>query len=108
MMSHDVGMTTMPNDSEPLHITFGDRLRRLRLSHGMDQKQFGDAIGVSGAAVGKYELQLHVPRQSRLILNSIRLVYGEQSAAFVAGSDPQPTGYRPRHLTLVPQLSEVA
>lgn len=108
MMSHDVGMTTMQNASESLHVTFGDRLRRLRLSQGMDQKQFGDAIGVSGATVGKYELQLHDPRQARLVLNSIRLVYGKDAAAFVAGADPQPAGCRPRHLVLVPQLSEVA
>ena len=98
----------MPNHGESLHVTFGDRLRRLRLSRGMDQKQFGDAIGISGATVGKYELQLHDPRQSRLVLNSIRLVYGKDAAAFVAGEDPQPTGCRPRHLSLVPQLSEVA
>ena len=108
MMSHDVGMTTMQNASESLHVTFGDRLRRLRLSQGMDQKQFGDAIGVSGATVGKYELQLHDPRQARLVLNSIRLVYGKDAAAFVVGADPQPTCCRPRHLVLVPQLSEVA
>ena len=73
----------MQNASESLHVTFGDRLRRLRLSQGMDQKQFGDAIGVSGATVGKYELQLHDPRQARLVLNSIRLVYGKDAAAFV-------------------------
>lgn len=90
--------------------TLGDRLRKIRRDNadGITQKAFAESIGVGGPAYTAWEGDRSFPRQARLVLNSIRLVYGKDAAAFVAGADPQPTGCRPRHLVLVPQLSEVA
>lgn len=36
---------------------FGERLRRLRLSHDLSQRELGEKIGVVPSSVGKYEQQ---------------------------------------------------
>ncbi len=77
-----------------------------RITYGMNQEKFGESIAFSGAAVAKWERMDHTPRSGRRIINAVELRFGPEAARFLR--DPQPTGCRPRHLSLVPQLSEVA
>lgn len=88
--------------------TLGDRLRKIRRDNadGITQKAFAESIAFSGAAVAKWERMDHTPRSARRIINAVELRFGLPAAQFLR--DPQPTGCRPRHLSLVPQLSEVA
>lgn len=99
-------MSIQPDDVVRPRITFGDRVRRLRITYGMNQEKFGESIAFSGAAVAKWERMDHTPRSGRRIINAVELRFGPEAARFLR--DPQPTGCRPRHLVLVPQLSEVA
>lgn len=100
-------MSTQPVGAiHPDEITWGDRLRRLRLNRDMDQRQFAAMLDVRPATIGNYEVSGHKPRTAALVENSVELRFGPDAARFLR--DPQPTGCRPRHLVLVPQLSEVA
>lgn len=75
-------------------ITFGDRVRRLRLDVGMTQDEFADAIGVGRATIGKYELLREAPRTYRLMRNSLELRFGSGVAEWVmtGGTGPTPGG----------------
>lgn len=46
---------------------FGDRLKTLRLEHGLTQKQFGVRIHVTNAVISKYEGGLSYPPYPTLI-----------------------------------------
>lgn len=73
-----------------LHITFGDRVRRLRTVLGMTQNQFGETLAYSGAAVARWEKMDHDPRSARRIVAAVRMVYGEQAERFLTSGD-EPT-----------------
>lgn len=57
-------------------IGFGDRLSRLRLHLGMDQREFAAAIGLTHATLGRYGLVPHEPNTATLIANSVELRFG--------------------------------
>ena len=106
LLTYSDVMSIQPAGALVPRITFGDRVRRLRITYGMNQEAFGESIAFSGAAVAKWERMDHTPRSARRIINAVELRFGPEAARFLR--DPQPTGCRPRHLVLVPQLSEVA
>ena len=58
-------------------VGFGDRLRRFRLSLGMDQREFADALGgaFSHATLSRYESMEGTPRAAVLVANSVELRY---------------------------------
>jgi transcriptional regulator with XRE-family HTH domain len=47
-------------------ITFGDRLRELRVENKMGQKEVGDLINVSYSTIGKYESNERTPDPDKL------------------------------------------
>lgn len=75
-------------------MTWGDRLRRLRLNRGMDQAELAELLGVAKPTIGKYELMPSAPRQRKLVENTIELRFGARAAAFLRGDVPQSTDYR--------------
>jgi len=84
-------------------VTWGDRLRRIRINRHMGQEAFADELGVAKPTIGKYEVMTTPPRTRRLIENSVELRFGQQAAAFLRGRalNPESTvsGVR-RHLAL--------
>ena len=72
-------MATQPH-TRPLHsvpdLGFGDKLRRLRLELGMDQREFADEIGVNHATLSRYELSARAPRSALLVASAVQLRYG--------------------------------
>ena len=98
-MSYHVHMAVMTTTTTTLdQITWGDRLRRLRINRHMTQNQFADSIGLSRPAIGQYELMDDEPRAHRLVENSVELVYGREAADFLRGlphrdSNTEPAGY---------------
>lgn len=96
-------------------IGFGDRLRRLRISLGMDQREFAAEVGLKPATLGNYELSEATPRSARLVANSIQLRYGIPSSWLLTGEEPadgpdgagrQTTVIRPRHRIPRPRGAE--
>lgn len=101
-------MTTQPVGSTPaLQIGFGDRMRRLRLNLGMSQDEFASALDISGATVGKYEVQGRTPRMGKVIASLVQLRFGKQYPGLdlrywlLTGQSRQPTDYGVRHLRAV-------
>ncbi len=80
-------------------MTWGDRLRRIRLNRHFDQETFADQIGIAKPTVGKYEVMPMTPRNHRLIENSVELRFGADAAAFLRGrlphldSNQEPAGH---------------
>ena len=70
-------------------ITFGDRLRRLRMDLHLSQDELGQEIGVSGATIGKYEVLPRPTRMARHVAASIQLRYGVPAEWMLTGSIPQ-------------------
>ena len=81
-------------------VTWGDRLRRIRINRQLNQDELADALGVTKPTVGKYELLPFTPRNHRLVENVIELRFGRAAADFLRGSR-QPTGSRVRRLHVV-------
>lgn len=75
-------------------VTWGDRLRRIRINRHMDQSDMADLLGVAKPTVGKYELAVSPPRQRKLVENTIELRFGAAAAAFLRGNGLQSTDYR--------------
>lgn len=71
--------------TNPPRVTFGDRLRRVRLNTGLTQDQFAVTIGVSGAAIGKWELQQEDPRNAQMIANAVQAVHGVPACWLLCG-----------------------
>ena len=67
----------------PPAFTFGDRVRRLRLTLNLSQEELADALGVSPGSVGNYETAEHPPRTWRVIRNSVELRFGPVAAEWV-------------------------
>lgn len=65
-------------------------MRRLRLTLGMTQEEFGAAVGISGATVGKYEIQPRTPKLGRVIANSVQLRFGVPAQWLLTGAEPGP------------------
>lgn len=49
------------------YFKFGENLKKLRVSHGLTQKELGDKVGLSKAVVSKYENGLGYPTFEGLI-----------------------------------------
>lgn len=104
-MSQDVNMTTQPDSREvwiPV-VGYGDRLRRIRLDLGMDQRTFADSIQMNSGTYGHHELSHHVRRGARQLANSIELRHGVP-AWWVLGEDAPATVTRQEH---VPHMAPV-
>ena len=100
-MTYTVAMATAQTHLQTSdEVTWGDRLRRIRLNRHMDQRHFAAAIGVAKPTVGKYEMLGIVPRNHRLVENSVELRFGPQAAAFLRGT-LEPTVLGVRHLRAV-------
>jgi transcriptional regulator with XRE-family HTH domain len=88
-------------------IGFGDRLRRLRLDLGMDQRQFAEAIGVDHATISRYETAARPPRAATHIAASIQLRFAEPGVdlrgwLLATGADAEPSGSRASRRVRVP------
>lgn len=82
--------------SEPLRIPvprigFGDRLRRVRIEAKMTQDEFGEAVGLAGATIGRYELVSHQPKTAKVVANSVQLRFGIPAEWLLSGELPSPT-----------------
>ena len=89
LVSYSVAMSTNTAGALPLpHVTFGDRLRRVRLNTGLDQRTFAETIAISHAALGKYELSPHTPRVAKLVANSVQLAWGVPAVWLLTGETP--------------------
>lgn len=84
-------MTTQPDTREVWipEVGYGDRLRRIRLDLGMDQRTFADSIQMNPGTYGHHELSRHVRRGARQLANSIELRHGVP-AWWVLGDAPTP------------------
>lgn len=87
------------------HVTLGDRLRRLRRTYGLDQREFAESIELSKSLVAKVELADVDPARPRMLLLSVEKHYGpavahwletgcENSACPHSGSNREPTDYK--------------
>lgn len=65
----------------------GDRLRKLRESTGLNQKQFAENINMKQTTYNGYETGKHVPKSEVLVLLAER--YGV-SVDYLLGKDPAP------------------
>lgn len=86
-------------------VTIGDRLRRLRRAHGLDQRAFAEEVDVSKSLVAKAELLDCDPPNPRLLLLSVRARFGGQVAHWLetgcedpvcphSDSNRKPTDYK--------------
>lgn len=53
---------------------FADFVKFMRQSTGLSQLKFGDAVGVSGTLICKWEKAIHYPRDMYKIVENIRHV----------------------------------
>lgn len=83
-MSYSVVMGTMYIPT----ITFGDRLRRLRLDLHMTQGDLARAVNVSTATIGKYELLDEPTRTATHLAATIQLLYGVPREWLLTGTVP--------------------
>lgn len=68
-------------------IGYGDRLRRIRLNLGMDQREFAESIQMNHGTYAGHELSQHVRRGARQVANSIELRH-EVPAWWTLGNPP--------------------
>lgn len=47
--------------------TLGDRIREGRKQKGLSQMKLGERLGVAGAAVGRWELNIHGPERQYIV-----------------------------------------
>jgi len=79
-------------------IGFGDRLRRLRLELGLDQRQMAQEIGgIDHATLSRYESSSRTPRSAPHIAASVQLRFGSADVDLRTWllTGVQPTGFRP-------------
>ena len=53
-------------------MTFGERLRTLRMEAGLSQEELGHAIGVSARVVGYYETDDRFPKNQQILVDIAR------------------------------------
>jgi transcriptional regulator with XRE-family HTH domain len=56
----------------------------------MTQDEFGTAIGLSGATIGKYEIQQRTPQLGQVIANSVQLRFGVPAEWLLTGAESGP------------------
>ena len=70
-------------------MTYGDRLRRARLSQGMDQQAFADAVQVDRALVARHERMDAPPQRNRRALAAqVELRFGVPTEWLLTGTVP--------------------
>lgn len=70
-------------------ITYGDRLRRTRLAHGLNQAEFAAEVRVDRALIARHELMDAPPQRNRRALAAlIELRYGVPSEWLLTGAIP--------------------
>lgn len=76
--------------SEPPHYetTWGDRLRRIRLAHGLHQDEMGRILKVQKPTVGRWELMEKAPQQHANYEDSVEIYFGSAAADFLRGLSP--------------------
>lgn len=53
-------------------MTFGDRLKELRLERGLTQSEFGEKVGISGRVIGYYESGDRFPKDEKALLSIVK------------------------------------
>lgn len=83
-------------------ITYGDRIRRTRLSQGLTQAEFADAIHADRAVVARHELMDEPPgRNRRGLVSLIELRFAVPSDWLLTGVvPPQRTDVTRQYRTL--------
>jgi transcriptional regulator with XRE-family HTH domain len=70
-------------------MTYGDRVRRVRLDEGMDQRRFAAEIGVEQPTLGRHERLDEPPsRNRRAIASMIQLRFGVPADWVLTGQVP--------------------
>ena len=109
-MSHHVVVTQHATHlDQPPTLGFGDRLRRLRLDLGMEQRAFAAEIDIHPATLSRYELATEPPRVAPLVAAAIQLRYGSSQVDLRSwllelphvDSNHEPADYRRPRLALV-------
>lgn len=81
-------------------ITYGDRLRRVRLDQGLNQEQFAAEVGADRAQIARHELMTVPPQRNRRALAAmVELRYGVPSEWLLTGDTHE------YHDTVVPVLT---
>jgi len=84
-------------------ITFGDRMRRLRLTLNLTQDEFAEQIGLSSATIGKYELLERPTRSAKHVAATIQLRYGVPRTWLLDGLPRQDSNLEPVGLSTQPE-----
>ncbi|QIK84875.1 helix-turn-helix transcriptional regulator [Sanguibacter sp. HDW7] len=74
--------------------TFGDRLRKARLTAGYDQREFAERIGATPSRIAHWETDRSLPRNQVAVARRIELLTGIP-ATWILGLDaerPRPDG----------------
>jgi transcriptional regulator with XRE-family HTH domain len=72
-----------------LEITYGDRVRRARLSTGLTQQEFADQVGVTSTLLGRHEGMDEPPtRNRRALAVMIEHAYGIDADWLLTGEAP--------------------
>lgn len=87
------------------HVGFGDRLRRIRLELGMDQRTFAGELGVTNPTLSRYETASGAPRAAALVAAAVQLRFGSADVDLktwlITGRGTQPTDQ------VFPQVTEL-
>lgn len=68
--------------------SLGDRLRKVRLTAGLDQRQFAEALGVQPGSLAAWETDRSTPRKLVDIAKTIEKVTGVPAAWTLGVSEP--------------------
>lgn len=91
-------------------MTMGERIKTMRLEHGLTQEALGERLGIKKAAVQKYEKGT-VKNIKRDTLLNLAEIFGTSVEYIVSGNAPAPENAEPVHfdnVALVPVLSSVS
>lgn len=83
-------MTTQPELPEGLHIGYGDRLRRLRITYGLTQDQLATDLGYSRGRVGQIEISSDVPSGVERFHRLLRARFSDAEADWVRYGERHP------------------
>ncbi len=93
---HTRRMTTQPDYAHAVvpAWTLGDRLRKIRLTAGMDQRSFAGALGVTASRIASWETDRATPRDLVTLAKRVELLT-RVPATWLLGLDaehPRPGG----------------
>ena len=94
-------MTTQRAEGYEPQFTLGDKLRRIRRDHNLQQDAFAEMLGVTAKAYGAWESGTNTPRGDTLIeiARRVEALYGQTARdwllGFGAAPTPPPSGREP-------------